>query len=205
MMNDKTYTDNMVERATAETAKSAMKAVRDPNPFSALGRAVSYMMTKPAFANLKFGHWSRTLTGQINRNHYFFIVQNKNVCGFIGWAMTSEQNADAWADAGASIDSKDGANGDCLVVNAWAADDDAVMAFSLQEAKRQIPRQAKRIYFKRFYKDGRVRVSRLDASKFVGKAVRAETPAQPSTSPVRAKDDASFAPKNGQHAPTTAY
>ena len=44
----------------------------------ALGLAVNHLMTKPAFANLRFGDWSRILVGQINRKHYYFAVDGKN-------------------------------------------------------------------------------------------------------------------------------
>ena len=43
----------------------------------ALGLAVSHLMTKPAFANLRFGDWSRVLVGQINRKHYAFVVDDR--------------------------------------------------------------------------------------------------------------------------------
>ena len=42
-------------------------------------------MNMPAFANLRFGHWSQTLVGQINRKHYYFVVDSKNkIQGFSG-------------------------------------------------------------------------------------------------------------------------
>ena len=39
--------------------------------------AVNHLMTKPAFAQLKFGEWSRILVGQINRKHYCFIIDEQ--------------------------------------------------------------------------------------------------------------------------------
>ena len=49
-------------------------------------------MVKPAFANLKFGDWSRILVGQINRGHYCFAVDEKNeVQGFMGWALATRE------------------------------------------------------------------------------------------------------------------
>src|SRR5262249_35047845 len=42
-----------------------LKLFRPQNPYIALGLAVNHLMTKPAFANLRFGDWSRILTGQI--------------------------------------------------------------------------------------------------------------------------------------------
>jgi hypothetical protein len=46
-----------------------------------------HLMLKPAFARLPFGHWSRILTGQIRRGHYFFIASSKQDRGFCGWAL----------------------------------------------------------------------------------------------------------------------
>ena len=45
--------------------RADLKAFRTHNPYVALGLAVSHLMTKPAFANLRFGDWSRILTGQM--------------------------------------------------------------------------------------------------------------------------------------------
>ena len=67
---------------------------RPDKPTTALGLAVSYLMTKPAFANLKFGEWSRVLVGQINRGHYCFALGSENrVHGFAGWALTTRSGA----------------------------------------------------------------------------------------------------------------
>ena len=51
--------------------KLTVHRVRDR--YCALGVAVSYLMAKPAFARLGFGHWAGVLTGQINRDHYFLV------------------------------------------------------------------------------------------------------------------------------------
>src|SRR4051812_46208654 len=69
-----------------------LRVFRAKDPYIALGLAVSHLMTKPAFANLRFGDWSRILTGQINRKHYYFAVDRKNqIQGFMGWAVTSKE------------------------------------------------------------------------------------------------------------------
>jgi hypothetical protein len=57
--------------------KAAYKLYRPNSPAIALGLAVNHLMGKPAFANLKFGDWSRILVGQINRGHYCFAVDEK--------------------------------------------------------------------------------------------------------------------------------
>ena len=68
-----------------KTAVPELRVFRPESPSAALGLAVSHLMTKPAFANLKFGEWSRILVGQINRKHYCFVVDSKNqIQGFPG-------------------------------------------------------------------------------------------------------------------------
>lgn len=79
--------------------REKLRVFRTKDPYIALGLAVSHLMTKPAFAKLPFGDWSRILTGQINRKHYYFAVDSKNqIQGFIGWALTSKEKAEAWVE-----------------------------------------------------------------------------------------------------------
>src|SRR5262245_34485606 len=76
-----------------------LRVLRPENPYVALGLAVNHLMTKPAFAALRFGEWSRILVGQINRKHYYFVVDARNqVQGFLGWAVTSKEKAEAWLE-----------------------------------------------------------------------------------------------------------
>ena len=92
--------------------RSDLKLFRPHSPSVALGLAVNHLMTKPAFANLRFGDWSRILVGQINRKHYYFVVDGKNqIQGFIGWALTSQENAEAWVEG----------RGACPSRTAWMA------------------------------------------------------------------------------------
>src|SRR5262245_8647529 len=84
---------------TKPLPRSDLRVFRPDNPYVALGLAVSHLMTKPAFAALKFGDWSRILVGQINRKHFCFVVDGKNqVQGFMGWALTSRDRAEAWVE-----------------------------------------------------------------------------------------------------------
>jgi hemolysin-activating ACP:hemolysin acyltransferase len=142
--------------AEPSTKPQPLRAAQDPNAFAALGRAVSYMMTKPAFANAPFGHWAKTLTGQINRKHYFFVTRGDKVAGFVGWAFVDEAKARLWVEGKADIGFGDSVNGDCVVINAWASDDEGVNRFILEEMRRRVLAR-KRVFAKRFYKDGRVR------------------------------------------------
>lgn len=160
-------------------AGERFRAIKEPNPYAALGRAVSYMMTKPAFARVPFGHWSKTLTGQINRGHYFFVFEGTRVVGFLGWAFVAEERAVAWAEGRAEISFEESVNGDCIVINAWSADTAGVNRFILEKL-REIGKDGKRVFAKRFYKDGRTRPVYLDVNDFVMSHIEASAgPTQP--------------------------
>jgi hemolysin-activating ACP:hemolysin acyltransferase len=149
-----------------------LKLFRPQSPFVALGLAVNHLMTKPAFANLRFGDWSRILVGQINRKHYCFAVDGKNqIQGFMGWALTSQENAEAWVEGRGALSFADSLNGDCVVFNAWAANTGKVNRLLLGEARKVIEGKDT-VYFKRFYKDGSVRPARLRVNDFVAQHLR---------------------------------
>jgi hemolysin-activating ACP:hemolysin acyltransferase len=147
------------------------KTFRPQNPCAALGLAVSHLMTKPAFANLRFGDWSRILVGQINRKHYWFAVDgDKRIQGFMGWALTSQEKAEAWVEGRAALSFEDSIEGDCVIFNAWAANTPKVNRFLLGEARKVIAGKST-VYFKRFYKDGGVRPARLRVNDFVARHI----------------------------------
>ncbi len=80
-------------------AVEELRVVRHERPATALGLAVNHLMTKPAFARLKFGDFSRGLAGQIERKHYCFVVDRENrIQGFLAWAITSREDAEAWIE-----------------------------------------------------------------------------------------------------------
>ena len=138
-----------------------LKLFRPESPYVALGLAVNHLMTKPAFANLKFGDWSRILVGQINRKHYCFVLDERNqVQGFVGWALTTQEHAEAWVEGRGAFSFEDSQAGDCIIFNAWAANSLKVNRFLLGEARKVIAGKDT-VYFKRFYKDGSVRPARL--------------------------------------------
>ena len=149
-----------------------LKLFRPQSPFVALGLAVNHLMTKPAFANRRFGDWSRILVGQINRKHYCFAADSKNqIQGFMGWALTSQENAEAWVEGRGALSFADSLDGDCVVFNAWAANTGKVNRFLLGEARKVIDGKDT-VYFKRFYKDGSVRPARLRVNDFVAQHLR---------------------------------
>ena len=146
---------------------SCLRLFRPATPALALGLAVNHLMTKPAFAHLKFGDWSRILTGQINRGHYYFVVDRKNgIVGFVGWAETTRERAEAWVEGQAGVSDDHARGGACVLLNGWAADTPEVNRF-LVDAARVFWRDMETIYFKRHYKNGETRASRLSVNAFV--------------------------------------
>lgn len=146
---------------------ATLRIFKPANPAAALGLAVSHLMVKPAFANLKFGDWSRILVGQINRGHYCFAVDEKNaVQGFMGWALATRDKAEAWVEGRRALTFEDSCAGDCMVINAWSADSTRVTRFLLAEVRR-IGRDKTAVYFKRHYKDGSTRPARIAVNPFV--------------------------------------
>jgi len=165
--------------AAAAATTPEFRVFRPDNPYVALGLAVNHLMTKPAFANCKFGDWSRILVGQINRKHFWFVVDRKNqIQGFMGWALTSKDKAEAWVEGRTGLSYDDAKDGDCVVFNAWAANNLKINRFLLQEGRKVI--QGKEmVYFKRHYNDGSTRPSRLTVNEFVDQHIeRKKRPAE---------------------------
>ncbi len=155
--------------AAPPPADTGLKVLRPPNPYVALGLAVSHLMTKPAFAHLRFGDWSRILTGQINRKHYCFAVDGSNqIQGFMGWALASKEHAEAWVEGRGALSSEDSRDGDCVILNAWAASTPEANRFLLAQARKVIDGKDT-VYFKRHYKDGSTRPVRLRVNDFVAR------------------------------------
>src|SRR5437588_7693765 len=127
---------------------SALRIVKPANAAAALGLAVSHLMVKPAFAALKFGDWSRILVGQINRGHFCFAMDSENqIQGFMGWALASKEHAEGWVEGRRALTFEDSRDGDCMVINAWSANSNAVTRFLLAEARR-VARDKTTVYFK---------------------------------------------------------
>jgi hemolysin-activating ACP:hemolysin acyltransferase len=158
---------------------------RPRQPVIALGLAVNYLMSKPAFANLRFGDWTSILIGQINRGHYYFAVDaDGRVRGFIGWALAGQEEAEAWLQ-GRPLPYERSMSGDCIVFNAWAAESGEVHRFLVDEARKVIS-DKKTVYFKRHYKDGTTRPARLTVNDFVNRHIRKREAATPAAAPVAA-------------------
>lgn len=137
-----------------------LHAGRLDDDYKALGVAVSLMLTEPSFARLPFGFWSSILVGQIRRKHYIFALEGGKTTGFLGWARTTEDVAERWLTQKSEITFEQSLAGDCILVNAWVAKTPATHQF-LREQLRVIGQDARLLYGKRYYKDGRVRPIRL--------------------------------------------
>ena len=153
--------------AAATPGRPPLRLFQPDNPATALGLAVSHLMTKPAFANLRFGDWSRILVGQINRGHYRLVIDGNNeMQGFIGWALTSREKAEAWVEGRRGLTYDESLHGDCVVINGWSANSNKVNRFIVTEARTMLGAY-KTLYFKRHYPDGSTRPMRLNVNDFV--------------------------------------
>lgn len=157
----------MNEVSASDPQAPGLRVFRPDSPAAALGLAVNHMMTKPAFARQAFGEWARILVGQINRKHYCFAIDGKAVQGFAGWALVSRENAEAWLEGRRALSYEDCIQGECLIFNAWSANNFRVHRFMVDEA-RKIIRDRETLYFKRYYDDGTTRAVRLNVNDFVG-------------------------------------
>src|SRR4051794_15097425 len=91
-----------------DVSRPKLRLYQPADKAKALGLAVNHLMTKPAFANLRFGDWSRILVGQINRNHFCFAVNQENmIVGFLGWALTTKPKAEAWVEGRSGLSNDD--------------------------------------------------------------------------------------------------
>ncbi|HEV8679980.1 MAG TPA: hypothetical protein VGQ90_11435, partial [Stellaceae bacterium] len=167
------------EAAKAGPPAGELRLVRPDNAIVALGLAVSYLMTKPAFARLPFGEWSRILVGQINRGHYCFVGDgSRQIQGFAGWALATREKAEAWVEGRRGLTYDDSKEGECLVFNAWVANNFRVHRFMVDEA-RKIIKDKETLYFKRHYPDGSTRPVRLNVNDFVATHIDRKTSATP--------------------------
>lgn len=145
----------------------ALRLHQSGDPRIALGLAVGHLVTKPAFARLRFGDWSRILIGQINRKHYRFVLDEKSVVvGFLGWALSTREIAEAWIEGRAANSLHDANHGECIIFNVWSADTLGVNRMLLAAA-RQAMLGKETAYFKRAYEGSAVRPVRINVNEFV--------------------------------------
>lgn len=153
---------------------ATLRAVRPRDGRHALGMAVSYLMTDPVFARLPFGQWSRVLVGQINRGHCLFALEGEKVVGFVGWALTTKDKAEAWLTENRDIGFAESLAGEIVLLNVWKANTPEAHRF-LVHVLRPIVQGKEMIYSRRFYRDGRIRPSRLSVNAFVDGHIARDT------------------------------
>ena len=159
----------------------ALSAWRPKDPAASLGLAVEFLSKKPAFARLQFGEWSQVLFYQVARGHCFFVVdQDRRVRGFLGWALTPQALAEQWVEGRAGPRNDECRDGDCVIVNAFAAESAGANRF-IVDMMRKLFASKWTLYFKRHYPDGRTRPTRLSVNDFV--AGHAARPAAPRDGP----------------------
>jgi hypothetical protein len=88
------------------------------------------------------------------------------VQGFLGWALTDKVNAEAWVEGREGRSFQDSRDGDCIIFNAWASSSTKAKRLLMIEA-RKVMAGKQMAYFKRHYKDGSTRPSRLTVNEFV--------------------------------------
>jgi hemolysin-activating ACP:hemolysin acyltransferase len=155
-------------RPVLKEVSPGMRLFRPDSPVVALGLAVNHLMSKKAFALLRFGECCKILVGQINRKHYWFVVDGGDqVVGFLGWAITYSDVAEAWLERNQGFSDAEAREGDCILFNAWSASTSEVNPFLLHAA-RQAATGREMAYFRRLYMDGSVRPVRLRVNDFVG-------------------------------------
>jgi hemolysin-activating ACP:hemolysin acyltransferase len=152
---------NVAPAGVAAGADSALTVFRVGDPAMALGLAVAYLMTMPAFARLPFGRWSGVLVGAVNRGHCLFVGKGDAVVAFAGWALASAEAAETWLAGRSDPATESGREGDCIIINAWAASSPEANQ-ALLRAMRVAGRN-KTIYAKREYADGHSRPLKLSA------------------------------------------
>lgn len=144
----------------------ATRAIRDKNPYSACGRTVSYLMKIPNLARLPFGQLSGLIVGQINRGHYFFIVDASSaICGYCGWTQTGHEQAEAWLENNVELSGAVMLNGPVCVVNIWQASTRQANATIIGALRALIYPATELVAAKRFYPDGTIRNVRLPIAK----------------------------------------
>ncbi len=146
-----------------------LSAWKPADPAASLGLAVEFLSRMPAFGKLQFGEWSQVLFYQVARGHFFFVVdQDKRVRGFLGWALTEQALAEQWVEGLAGLRNEQCREGDCVIINAFAAETDEANHF-IVDTMRGLFASKRRLYFKRHYPDGRTRPARLSVNDFVAR------------------------------------
>lgn len=156
--------------AAAPATAATYHVVRPKDRPAALGLAVSYLMNLKAFADLRFGVWSKVLVGQVGRGHYVIIGDGNKIVAFAGWAFASREKAEGWLVRNEDISFAESRTGEVGLINCVAITDHGAHRFLLGELRKALG-HCDYLVFKRFYPDGRVRPVRLNVNEFVERHV----------------------------------
>lgn len=145
---------------------SSYRATRDRNPFAACGRTVSYLMNVPNFARLPFGQLTKLIVGQINRGHYFFVVDPASaICGYCGWTQATHEEAETWLEKNVEVSGEHAKDGPVSVINIWQASSSGANAIIIGALRTMLHPATELVVARRFYPDGTIRPVRLPISR----------------------------------------
>jgi hemolysin-activating ACP:hemolysin acyltransferase len=153
------------ETANVQTdgiGQNAYRVLQDKNPFAACGRTIAYLMNVANFARMPFGNLSKLIVGQINRRHYFFMVDHaQQICGYCGWTQATHEQAERWLLDNVDITTENQMDGPVCVINIWQASTPHVNSAIVSALRQSINPASQLIVAKRFYRDGSIRPMRL--------------------------------------------
>ena len=133
----------------------------------AVGIAARLMMNHPAFSRQPFGFWTQTLEGQAKLGHHAFVMDDaRQVVGFVGYALTTKARAEAWKRGEMALAYDECRHGDCVIFQAWIANDRFVHRF-LVNAARKILVGRDTMYYKRVYRNGSARIVAQPINAFI--------------------------------------
>ncbi len=135
-------------------------AVLPQNRTYALGLAAPFLASAPGYADARFADGLRILSGLIARGHYFFVLKDDQVVGFLGWALAGKEQGEAWLRGETELSHEDCVAGDSIIINVWHARTPEAQKFMLQHL-RGTQGDKVMVFAKRHYADGRVRPVRL--------------------------------------------
>ena len=114
------------------------------NEATAMGMVIELLYDVPPFGDMTARELMGTIIGQIRRKHYVLAVQDEQVIGYVGWALSTESIAKGWAEGRHRPTYEESLDGDCVILMMWYAQSAA--------ATRQLARYLRRIYpGRRFY------------------------------------------------------
>ncbi len=106
-------------------------------------------------------HWSARARTLFLRRRSGAKVQ-----GFLGWTLTREDLAEKWLEGRAGLRDDECRDGDCVIINAFAAESSDAKRFIVETMRGRFAKK-RGLYFKRHYRDGRTRPTRLGVNDFV--------------------------------------